>query len=284
MGHMKIVSKEESQPSAAFYLPHHPVMKLSSLTTKLRVVFDASAKNDLVTILMRFRKHQVVIKADVEKMFRQIRVAEEDQDWQRIVWRSQSDKALELYRLTTVTYGTTSASFMATNCLVSLSEEAKQKYPEASKIIRRDFYMDDLMTGASTVDECCQLQKQIDSILVSAHLPLRKWCSNSTEVLERIEDSSDDPLFALQIGEDEIIKSLGLSWKPALDAFQFIVEQKAFMAKSTKITLLSDLNRIFDPLGFLAPVLVRGKIFLQQLWQLKIEWAQQLPEELSNRW
>jgi len=56
------------------------------------------------------------------------------------------------------------------------------------------------------------------------------------------------------------------------------------MAKSTKRTLLADLNRIFDPLGFLAPVLVRGKIFLQQLWQLKIEWDQQLPEELSNRW
>jgi len=173
---------------------------------------------------------------------------------------------------------------MATNCLVTLSEEAKQKYPEASKIIRHDFYMDDLMTGASTVDECCQLQKQIDSILESAHFPLRKWCSNSTEVLEHIGNSSDDPLFALQIGEDEIIKSLGLSWKPALDAFQFIVEQKAFMAKSTKRTLLSDLNRIFDPLGFLAPVLIRGKIFLQQLWQLKIEWDQQLPEELSNRW
>lgn len=115
MGHMKIVSKEENQPSAAFYLPHHPVMKLSSLTTKLRVVFDSSAKStsnlslndvllcgptvqdDLVTILMRFRKHQVVITANVEKMFRQIRVAEEDQDWQRIVWRSQPNKALELY-------------------------------------------------------------------------------------------------------------------------------------------------------------------------------------------
>jgi len=111
---------------------------------------------------------------------------------------------------------------MATNCLNLLSEEAKQKYPEASKVIRYDFYMDDLMTGASTVDECCQLQKQIDSILV--HFPLRKWCSNSTEVLERIGNSSDDPLFALQIGEDEIIKSLRLSWKPALDAFQCMVE------------------------------------------------------------
>lgn len=48
--------------------------------------------------------------------------------------------------------------------------------------------------------------------------------------------------------------------------------------------LLSDLNRIFDPLGFLSPVLVRGKIFIQQLWQLKVQWNNPLPENLANRW
>jgi len=64
---------------------------------------------------------------------------------------------------------------MATNCLVLLSEEAKQKYPEVSKTICHDFYMDDLMTDANPIDECCQLQKQTNSILESARLPLRKW-------------------------------------------------------------------------------------------------------------
>jgi hypothetical protein len=92
-----------------------------------------------------------------------------------------------------------SASFMATNYLVSLSEEAKQDYPEASKIIRHDFYMDDLMNGANTIEDCCQLQKQINSILESEHLPLRKWCSNSAEILGRIGKSSNDPFSSYKL-------------------------------------------------------------------------------------
>lgn len=302
MGHMRKMHEEANQPERLFYLPHHPVLKLSSLTTKLRVVFDGSAKSssnlslndvlmcgptvqdDLISILMRFRRYQFVMTADIEKMFRQIMVAPEDQELQRIVWRSRPDEALQLYRLTTVTYGTTAASFMATNCLVSLAEESRESQPEASKIIRRDFYMDDLMTGANTIEECCHLQQIINQILESAKLPLRKWCSNSAEILKRIGRSNSDPLFALQINVDDIVKSLGLSWKPESDEFQFTVEDNAVRTKATKRMLLSDLNKIFDPLGFLAPVLVRGKIFLQQLWQLRIEWDKPLDADLIKRW
>lgn len=302
MGHMKKVCQELDQSEYLFYLPHHPVIKLSSLTTKLRVVFDASAKSssnvslndvlmcgptvqeDLFSILTRFRRHQFVITADIEKMFRQINVASEDQDLQRIVWRAQPDEALQLYRLTTVTYGTTAASFMATNCLISLAEATRESHPKVSRIIQRDFYMDDLMTGADTIEECCQVQQQINMILDSAKLTLRKWCSNSRNVLKHIGNSNTDPLFALQINADDVIKSLGLSWKPERDEFQFTVENNTIRTKATKRMLLSDLNKIFDPLGFLAPVLVRGKIFLQQLWQLKIDWDKPLDADLTRRW
>jgi hypothetical protein len=69
-----------------------------------------------------------------------------------------------------------------------------------------------------------------------------------------------------------------------VDEFRFIIEQKTSRIKSTKRMLLADLNRIFDPLGFLAPVLIKGKIFVQQLWQLKVEWDQNLPSELKKKW
>lgn len=302
MGHMEEVNKSVQTSERVFYLPHHPVLKLSSLTTKLRVVFDASAKSssglalndvlmcgptvqeELFAILVRFRQHQYVIIADIEKMFRQVKIREEDRDLQRIVWRSKPSEQLRTYRLSTVTYGTTSASFMTTNCLVALAEQFKDQYPIASTAIRRDFYMDDLMTGADTIEKCCELQKQIHAILETAKFPLRKWCSNSHIILEGIGTVDNDPLFTLSIGFEDIIKSLGLRWKPSMDEFSFQVETNVDRSKVTKRMLLSDLNRVFDPLGFLTPVLILGKIFLQQLWQLKIEWDKPLTEELKQKW
>jgi len=74
--------------------------------------------------------------------------------------------------------------------------------------------MDDLMTGADSVDDCCRIQKEIDVILKSAKMPLRKWCSNSQAIIGQMSKSEDDPLFTLQIGDGEIVKSLGLEWRP----------------------------------------------------------------------
>lgn len=302
MGHMEEITNLQTPAQREFYLPHHPVLKASSLTTKLRVVFDASAKSttglslndvlmsgpnvqeELFAILVRFRKHQFVLMADVEKMFRQVLIRKEDRDMQRIVWRSKPNEELRTYRLSTVTYGTTPASFMATNCLMTLSEEFKNQYPFASDVIRRDFYMDDLMTGSNTIEECCELQRQIRTILETARFPLRKWCSNSATVLENIGTMHNDPLFTLEIGVDEIVRSLGLSWKPFPDHFTFQVEANLGRARLTKRMLLSDLNRVFDPMGFLVPVLIRGKIFMQQIWQMKLEWDGPLTDDLKRRW
>jgi len=301
MGHMREVIKK-NVPQRACYLPHHPVLKLSSLTTKLRVVFDASARTssrvslndilrrgpvvqeDIFAILARFRKHQAVITADIEKMFRQILVAEEDTHLQRILWRPDPSKALLEYTLATVTYGTTPASFMATQCLMILADNVKQTHPRASEVIKRDFYMDDLMTGGENEEECAQLQKEVTAILESAKLPLRKWCSNSSSLIAGITKNQNDALFTLDLGDEDIIKSLGLCWQPGADQFKFNVTASPEQTKLTKRKLLSDLNKVFDPLGFLGPVLIRGKIFLQQLWQLKIDWDEQLDRGIQERW
>lgn len=126
--------------------------------------------------------------------------------------------------------------------------------------------MDDLMTGANTKEECSKLQYEINAILESAKLPLRKWCSNSPRVLNNIGVKEDDPLFTLDLGDEDVVKSLGLQWRPFADHFQFNIAATLRQNKLTKRIILSELNRIFDPLGFLSPVLVKAKIFLQQIW------------------
>ena len=124
LGHMQKVPSAEVFKRDTYYVPHHAVIKESSTTTKVRVVFDASNKtasgkslNDLLltgptlqdnigTILLRWRKHRIVITGDIEKMYRQIKIHPDDANLQRIVWRKSPTDPIQDFELTTVTYGT----------------------------------------------------------------------------------------------------------------------------------------------------------------------------------
>lgn len=125
LGHMRKVSPQ-TLLEGRYYIPHQAVFKMDSTTTKLRVVFDASSKstsnvslNDLMLtgprlqqnlfeILLRWRQHKVVFTADIEKMYRQIKIHQEYQPYQRILWRFDSQQRMIEYELTTVTYRTAS--------------------------------------------------------------------------------------------------------------------------------------------------------------------------------
>ncbi|GFU34633.1 integrase catalytic domain-containing protein [Trichonephila clavipes] len=149
--HMELVLDSEINNIKSLYLPHHEVVRDTSCTTKLRVVFDVSSKtssglslNDLLMvgprvqpelfpILIQFRIFSVAICADVEKMFRQIKVHEEDVDWQIILWRDSPTEPIRDYRLTTVTYGTSSAPFLSTRTLRQLAIDEEENYPAASR-------------------------------------------------------------------------------------------------------------------------------------------------------
>lgn len=131
LGHM-IEADENAE--IVNYLPHHAVFK-ESTTTKLRVVFDASRKSsngkslndnfmvgptiqqDMTSILMRWRKHNIAFTADVEKMYRQILVDDKHTDLQRIIWRNSPKEKLREYKLITVTYGTACAPYLAIRTL-----------------------------------------------------------------------------------------------------------------------------------------------------------------------
>lgn len=163
LNHMREVT-ENSSDKLPYYMPHHAIIKPSSTTTKVRVVFDASMKtssglslnnvlmvgptvqSDLLSIILRFRLHKIVMIADITKMYRQIKVDESDIHLQRILWRSSSKEDIKSYELTTVTYGTASAPFLATRCLNQISIESTEDHPIEAKIIERDFYVDDLCT------------------------------------------------------------------------------------------------------------------------------------------
>lgn len=300
MGHMEEVLEGE-EPGITYYLPHHGVHLPESKTTPLRVVFNASSptstgeflnslqmnggviQEDLFTILLRFRIHRYAITADIKKMFRMISIDESQRDLLRIVWKNEIDDCARTYRLTTVTYGTTSAPFLATRSLKQLALDDGEKFPLASNVLSTDVYMDDLLTGSNCLNTGRELQQQLISILQGAGMELHKWSASHPLLLPNEINQVKDLSFSTLCET----KALGLLWRPQLDAFSFKVSHKDINGDGRVITkkhVLSSIARIFDPLGLIGPVITKAKMFMQDLWQLKVDWDEPLPSNLITDW
>jgi hypothetical protein len=173
-------------------MPHHVVLKQTSSTTKLTVVFSGSenssngvslndilmtgpkVQDDLFDIVKRFWLQRIVKSADVVKMYRQIWQHPDDRFLQRILWRKTPDQRIATYQLNTVVYGTASVPFLANRYLQHLIEDEDINYPEAATIARDGFYVDDLITGTDEVDSALALQQDLLDMLKKGGFTLRK--------------------------------------------------------------------------------------------------------------
>ncbi|XP_055527362.1 uncharacterized protein LOC129719983 [Wyeomyia smithii] len=241
LGHMSIVPDDNLDGPYAFYLPHHPVIKASSSTTKVRVVFDGSAKtrtghslneallvgpvvqDELLTHIVRFRKFPIALVADIEKMYRQVLIHPEDRSFQRILWRFSSKKPISTYELSTVTYSVSPSSFLSTRALQQLANDDGESYPQAQQALQKNMYVDDLISGDSTIEQAIQLRNQLNELLKKGGFNLRKWCSNAPEVLNDLPQDLFGTQSLRKFEPDDIVKTLGMSWEPKGDLFRFDV-------------------------------------------------------------
>lgn len=300
LGHMTEVNSSKTPPG--YIIPHHAVFKPDSTTTKLRAVFDGSAKtsnnislndimangpvlqDDLFSILVRFRTHQYAISADVTKMYRQVLVAPDDRQWQQIIWREQPFSPLKYYQLNTLTYGITCASYLAIKSLQTLASQNSKSYQLASAKALKDFNVDDLITGTNNLDDCKQLQREMIDMCSKAGLQLHKWCANHQDLLKGVPAA--DRGISLELGTDKLnqeTKALGIKWIPKTDTFRLAYEPTC-KASITKRNVLSETAQLFDPLGIVNPVIIMAKVFMQECWNLKIDWDTLLPDTMQRDW
>lgn len=198
LGHLEELA-ESRPPEQCYFLCHHAVFKETSESTKIRVVFDGSvlttsgySLNDiqmvgpniqdlLFSILIRARQYKFLLTADIEKMYRQIKVHDACQNLQLILWRKNEIEPIKILRLKTVTYGLASSSFLSTRCLWQLGHECTDKSIET--IIKHNFYVDDLITGANSKDELLYIQTSASNALKKGCFNLRKYKSNCKYIL-----------------------------------------------------------------------------------------------------
>ncbi|XP_065088027.1 uncharacterized protein LOC135709561 [Ochlerotatus camptorhynchus] len=306
LGHMKLNNDvTDEDPHSVFYLPHHYVLKPSSTTTRLRVVFDGSAEsstgisinqtqmigptvqNHLVCIVSNFRVFKYGFTADVPKMYRQVGVHRNDRRYQKVVNRYDSNHPLQTYDLQTVTYGLASSPFLATMALLQLANDEEQQFPRAAAAVRKSFYIDDVLTGANTLEEALELKNQIIGLLKKGCFSMHKFCSNSEALLEDVPENMRESVINIEDPTiNAVIKTLGVAWQPQEDCFTFVVPVDTTVEPNrlTKRLILSQIAKIFDPLGFVGPVVTAAKLIMRELWSLNLDWDEPVPTEMANLW
>lgn len=295
LGHMSRVD-DKTIPHPNFYIPHHCVLKPDSVSTKLRVVFDGSCKsssqvslndimmvgptiqNDLLITLLRFRCHRYGLTADVVKMYRQVLVHQDDRHLQLIFWRDDNSKPVETYSLNTVTYGTASAPYLAIRSLHHALEKFPVSHEIGKAIIKNDFYVDDMLTGADDLHTLQLIKDEVTEILSKSNFTLSKWHSNNTQIA-----TISDGIKEMTV-DDNITSTLGISWHQCDDTFHFKFKPNKEFSHVTKRSILSLTSTLFDPMGLISPIIIKAKILLQQLWLSKCNWDESVPQEIYTSW
>ncbi|XP_043466586.1 uncharacterized protein LOC122501306 [Leptopilina heterotoma] len=274
------------------FLPHRGVIKEGS-TTPLRPVFDASAKgknlaslNDCLekgpnlielisSIVLRFRVRKIGVVADIRKAFLQIAVNEKDRNYLKFFWYNK-DKEIIIFRHTRVVFGVSCSPFLL-GAVINLhlsreSSESKNEscYKNVKKnlaILAESFYVDNCVASMSTLQEVEEFKHDSQLAMNKAAFDLRGW-----EYTESKGGERDIPV-------------LGLIWDKEDDTLRLNVPsiENIFSEKITKRVILSYAHKIFDPIGFVCPIMIMPKLLLQETWAQKVKWDDELDEKLQNR-
>uniref|UniRef100_A0A2S2R014 Uncharacterized protein n=1 Tax=Sipha flava TaxID=143950 RepID=A0A2S2R014_9HEMI len=284
-----------------YFIPHHAVYRPSETNPKIRVVFDASAKDysgtslndvlfpgpklqqDVVDVLLLFRLSRFAFTCDISKMYRQILISPEHRPFQHVLWRASPEDELQAFELNTVTYGVNCSPFLAIRVLHQIADMECDGFPFVREALLFHTYVDDICVGADSEAAAIQLQSDLITILRHSGMELKKWTSNIESVLNNVpnEDRACDAL-SFHDGDSVGSKVLGIRWDHHDDSFNYFVKPETLV--TTKRGMLSLIARIFDPLGLLAPVIFQAKHLMQSVWKANIAWDENLPNDILKPW
>ncbi|UYV70525.1 hypothetical protein LAZ67_7003416 [Cordylochernes scorpioides] len=278
------------------YLPHHPVVKANSNTTKIRPVFDASCKdkgnlslNDCLAsgpnvieqipaILLKFREKAIGVIADIRKAFLQIEVKEEDRDYLRFLWWKNNHQ-IQVFRHKRVVFGVTCSPYLLGAVILHHLKGVSSEFGALPQKLMECLYIDNCVTSVDTEAELVDLVEKSTEIFARAKMDLRMWqfgpIHRVKEVYSRLPPSVD-------IERSEEASVLGMKWDLLEDTLNVTPKFGVITNSLSKRDLLSHTQQIFDPIGFLAPVLLPAKLLIQQAWTVKTDWDEPLPSTIQE--
>ena len=287
-----------------FYIPHKGVVRETAESTKLRIVYDASARawdgapslneclntgpplqNQLWSVLIRGRFNPVAITGDIKKAFLQVRIRSEERDALRFHWINTETKEIETLRFTRALFGLGPSPFLLGGVIEQHLDTWTPKKPDVVSEIKKNLYVDDLISGGTTVSKAREMKQAATEIFADAAFELHKWHSSVPELESAETDLNADQTFAKQqLGGSKGGESsmLGLKWNKLSDILSVTVPTEK--AENTKRGILAKVARIYDPLGVASPLTLCGKLLYRDACNLRIGWDEQLSSDLADKW
>ncbi|XP_064100721.1 uncharacterized protein LOC135211335 [Macrobrachium nipponense] len=262
--------------------------------TPIHIVFDASARMDkqapslndclyfgpsltghLTDLLLKFRLDPFAVSADISKAFLRVGLQPSDHDYTRFIWLKDpnNEKDLQAYRFRSVLFGATCSPFL----LQSTLQHHFETYPTSPEVsfFMTKFYVNNLIGSLPTTVSLYSLYKVAKEVLLDAGMPLREWISNDPTFNEMVTQEGD----RTTEGSD-LVK---VHWNYKTDHLS--IKPPTFEeAPLTKWLHLSNLSKVFDPLGLFAPIIIRAKVLMQKVWKLFKRWDEIFPPELQEEW
>ena len=309
LGFAREVTPEEAETfdkGESYFIPHHAVLRESSVSTKIRIVFNASdpdgngnslnscllagpaLQQDITAMLLRFRVHSIVLSGDIEKMFPQTMILPEYYRFQQYLWRNcNQEREPQRFVMTRLMFGVTSSPFCAMAAIQehSKKEDMRTQYPAACEKVSDSLYVDDLLIGDDSEEKVVELLREMTAFFDKGGWHLTKFASNSRKVIEVVPEKDRHPHTVIELEKDStsLTGALGLQWNPESDELFIKVSSRLSSMPEvvSKRTILSLISSIYDVFGFLAPYLIRAKILMQEIWKSKVGWDDPLPPQLK---
>ena len=156
-------------------------------------------------------------------------------------------------------------------------------FPHSAEVLRKRRFADDSFAGGDTLQETIHVRDELVKILASASMSVGKWAANHPSLLSGIT-AGEKSAKELSFSEGETVSTLGLRWIPVDDDFCFNISLPSPASSLSKRSMLSEISRLFDPIGWLAPVIIQAKLLLQNLWLQGLGWDDPIPTEIRKAW
>ena len=221
-------------------------------------------------------------------MFHQFFLNEEDRDLLRFFWWENGDletRPVE-YRMKVHVFGAGSLPGCTNSGFKRCANDGEEEFgAETAEFVRQNFYVDDGLMSLSTPDATIKLVQNSQAMCAKAGIRLHKFVSSMKELLEanspehRAKGRQD---LDLKFDELPIERTLGIMWCVETDCFRFriMIQDRPLTRRGVQSTVSS----VYDPLGFVAPLILVGKQILQDLCRENVDWDDPIPESLRPRW